>query len=238
MAAPNGMQPGGGAPFGAGGLVMPPAGYYHDMQYVSSLVEELSGILQHNRERWDDLQAGLARAQIRPQRQEHGDTNGTANDPATAEETVAELSNKLVEAQRKIEALEVAHVEQSELVTAYAHGIHDTADRLRNYVYEQTQATNAIHAHYNALLATSRNETLQAQLTHQAWQASVARVAEGVRLAYAEESDHSLPYRKRIAALKEENRLLRAKAGWDPPSDSEEDEGYEEGAEQQLKAKR
>ena len=94
----------------------------------------------------------------------------------------------------------------------------------------------AIHAHYNALLETSRNETLQAQLTHQAWQASVQRVAEGVRLAHAEKTDQSLPYRKRIAALKEENRLLRLKAGWDPPSDSEDEDEFddeEEGAQQQ-----
>jgi len=43
-------------------------------------------------------------------------------------------------------------------------------------------------------------------------------------MATKEKSEESLPYRKKIAALKEENRLLRAKAGWDPPSDSE-DEG-------------
>ena len=66
---------------------------------------------------------------------------------------------------------------------------------------------------------------MQTQLTHQAWQASLTRVSECVRLALRERSDDVLPYRRRIAALKEENRLLRAKAGWDPASDSEEDEG-------------
>ena len=64
MAAPNGMPPGSGAPYGLGGAVMPSAGHHHDMQHVWSLVEELSGILQQNRERWDELQAGLARAQV------------------------------------------------------------------------------------------------------------------------------------------------------------------------------
>ena len=58
------MQPGGGAPYGMGGAVMPSAGHHHDMQHVWSLVEELSGILQQNRERWDELQTGLARAQV------------------------------------------------------------------------------------------------------------------------------------------------------------------------------
>ena len=78
---------------------------------------------------------------------------------------------------------------------------------------------------------------MQAQLTHQAWQASVARVAEGVRLAYREKSDGVRPYQRKIAALREENRLLRAKAGWDPPSDSESDEDYDEEEEQPPPAK-
>ena len=89
----------------------------------------------------------------------------------------------------------------------------------------------AIHAHYNALLAQSRNETLQTQLTHQAWQASLTRVSENVRGALRERTDMGLPYRKKIAALKEENRLLRARAGWDPPSDdSDVEEGNKGGA--------
>lgn len=43
-------------------------------------------------------------------------------------------------------------------------------------------------------------------------------------MAAKENAEDALPYRRKIAALKEENRLLRAKVGWDPPSDSE-DEG-------------
>lgn len=115
--------------------------------------------------------------------------------------------------------------------------------RLRNYGFEQQNATIgmlacvtlyqsafadtwiAVHQHYNALLTASRKETMQAQLTHQAWQGSLTRVSEYVRLAMRENAEGSLPYRKRIAALKEENRLLRSKAGWEPASDSEEDEG-------------
>ena len=48
-----------------------------------------------------------------------------------------------------------------------------------------------------------------------------------------EREDAALPYQRKIAALKEENRILRAKAGWDPPSDSEDEDGI--GANEQLK---
>lgn len=65
---------------------------------------------------------------------------------------------------------------------------------------------------------------MQTQLTHQAWQASLSKVSEYVRLALHEREEDGLPYKRRIAALKEENRLLRAKVGWDPPSEDEDDE--------------
>jgi hypothetical protein len=93
----------------------------------------------------------------------------------------------------------------------------------------------ALHAHYNSLLETSRNETIQAQLTHQAWQASLMRLSEYLRLAQRAHEEGSVPYRRRIAALKEENRILRAKAGWEPASESEnsddEDDVFDEGIE-------
>ena len=96
-----------------------------------------------------------------------------------------------------------------------------------------TQNSKALHAHYNSLLETSRNETIQAQLTHQAWQASLLRLSEYLRLAQRAHEEGSLPYRRRIAALKEENRILRAKAGWEPASESEdsndEDDVFDEG---------
>lgn len=63
MAAPNGMN-GGPPAYGMNGNVMPNAGHHNDMQHVWTLVEELSGILQSNRERWDELQTDIARAQV------------------------------------------------------------------------------------------------------------------------------------------------------------------------------
>jgi hypothetical protein len=61
------------------------------------------------------------------------------------------------------------------------------------------------------------------------------RLSEYLRLAQRAHEEGSLPYRRRIAALKEENRILRAKAGWEPASESEnsddEDDVFDEGIE-------
>lgn len=75
------------------------------------------------------------------------------------------------------------------------------------------------------MLAQARSETIEAQLTHQAWQAGLKRVSEGVRMALKSREEEGMPYKRRIAALKEENRILRAKVGWNPPVDSDEEDG-------------
>jgi hypothetical protein len=48
---------------GAGGVIMPSAGHYADMQMLMSSMETLSGWLQQNREEWAGLQEGLARVE-------------------------------------------------------------------------------------------------------------------------------------------------------------------------------
>lgn len=65
MATPNGLPPGSAAPFGMGSNnTLQPSGHVHDMQHLWGLVEELSGILQGNREKWDELQTDMARIEV------------------------------------------------------------------------------------------------------------------------------------------------------------------------------
>ena len=65
-------------------------------------------------------------------------------------------------------------------------------------------------------------------MTHQEWQAGLKRYSETVREAFKSREEEGRPYRARIAALKEENRILRLQVGWDPPVDSEGEEWDEE----------
>ena len=151
---------------------------------------------------------------------------------------ITELETECKEANEVIDYAEEV-VEKFKLqIQDYAHS-HQTAT-IGKTISSITQPLPltyilALHAHYNSLLETSRNETIQAQLTHQSWQASLLRLAENLRLAHSAHEEGSLPYRRRIAALKEENRILRAKAGWEPASDSEnsedEDDVFDEGIE-------
>lgn len=62
MSAPNGINGGGPAPYPMGGLTQP--GSHMEVQHIWTLVEELSGVLQLNRDRYEELQEGIARAQV------------------------------------------------------------------------------------------------------------------------------------------------------------------------------
>ncbi|KAF4554823.1 Hypothetical protein D9617_3g018920 [Elsinoe fawcettii] len=238
MAAPNGMQPGGGAPYPLGSAIMPSAGHHQDMAHVWGLVEQLSGVLHQNRKEWEDLQRDLGKVKVKDASKGEGDGEGDEGgeeNGQSSEETVAELQTKLVEQEREIEALKAAYLDQGQLVTEYENGLQAMVKLLHQRSSEREAETNAIHAHYLNLLSASHNETVQAQLTHQAWQASLQRVSEGVRSAYRDKTEQALPYMKKIAGLKEENRLLRQKVGWDPPSDSEAEE--EESPEEQKRGR-
>jgi len=61
--AANGTTTGPVPPYGMGGIV-PTAGQNNDLVYVWGLVEELATQLQANRERFIELEAGIARSQV------------------------------------------------------------------------------------------------------------------------------------------------------------------------------
>ncbi|KAG9629449.1 hypothetical protein KCU64_g17459, partial [Aureobasidium melanogenum] len=154
---------------------------------------------------------------------------------ASSDVDSAALQAQLSDALSRITELETECKEANEVIDYAEEIVEKFKLQVREYAHSHQSATIALHAHYNSLLETSRNETIQAQLTHQAWQASLLRLSENLRLAQSAHEEGTLPYRRRIAALKEENRILRAKAGWEPASDSEnsddEDDVFDEGIE-------
>ncbi|THX00350.1 hypothetical protein D6D13_09583 [Aureobasidium pullulans] len=236
MAAQNPMA-NATAPYTLGGG-MPSAGHHSDMQHIWTLVQELSSVLQQNRERTDELQDGLARAQTRPAENgllTNGDNASQAPQHAPSDVDASAIQAQLSDALSRITELEAECKDANEVIDYAEEIVEKFKQQVQEYSRSHQSATIALHAHYNSLLETSRNETIQAQLTHQAWQASLLRLSEYLRLAQRAHEEGSLPYRRRIAALKEENRILRAKAGWEPASESEgsddEDDVFDEGVE-------
>jgi hypothetical protein len=137
------------------------------------------------------------------------------------------LTAQLSSAQKDISDLTASNTALTNLITDYENALTLLLDKLRPYAYNQTQAMLALHKHYQELIDKERAASMQVRLEHAEWQAGLGRVAEYARLALKAQNEEGLPDKKKIKELREENRVLRQLAGWDPRTD-DSDENEEE----------
>lgn len=137
------------------------------------------------------------------------------------------VQRQLREANQRAKSL-VSHAEAlEETQKLYENAFARTTQMIHDYAYQQSSYITQVHRHYNELLQQSRQETIQAQIYHQEWQASLQRVSEGVRGAMKKSEEQDRPWKRRVAGLRRENALLRKQSGWEPlppDSDSEQEE--------------
>lgn len=157
-----------------------------------------------------------------------------AHDQVSQEPTVLQLQNELAEANRQISELKDSFTQLQIVHEEYASSLDKATQMAREFEDKEQKYLQSVHEHYSAQLLQARGETMEAQLTHQAWQARLKTLDETVKKAYKAREEEGQPYRQRIAALKEENRILRSKVGWDPPADSEDEEWDEEASRGRL----
>ena len=139
-----------------------------------------------------------------------------------------QLQHALDAANARVADLENTYQEQVKIQEDFQTALEKTIESARAYFLDNQRYLESLNKHYSDQLQLAREETREAEATHRGWQAAFSRVNECVNEAHNSMEEGSLPYRRRIAALKEENRLLRAKAGWDPPIDSDSDEWDDE----------
>ena len=162
----------------------------------------------------------------------------TAPEPEPTEPNVAQLQNALAAANNEIASLQKSLEDQQQVQNAYDDALGGLMSRIRTWREEQQQYISSLHRHYVDIVQQSRQETMDAQLTHQAWQAGLQRVSQGVRESLKAREEEGAPWKKRIAALKSENKLLRKKVGWEPPVDSDsESDDDEVNEEEKLRQK-
>ncbi|KAM0720085.1 hypothetical protein Q7P37_004221 [Cladosporium fusiforme] len=195
-------------------------------------METLSGWLQQNREDFLSVQDGLEQVERRNARYPTGlpslpTVNGEtpAQSPADpSAPTITSLQRSLDAAKNRIEAYEKANDEHNRLQAQYEDTLTEATERIRNYVFQQNDYIASIHKHYTHLLQESRGETVQAQQIHQDWQRGLSKLNDELRRAVQSREEEKLPYTRKVAALKEENRVLRGLAGWKPAEDDSSDD--------------
>lgn len=110
----------------------------------------------------------------------------------------------------------------------YEEALAEATDRIRQYAFEQQNYIASMQQSYVNIISQHRTEIGEVQRTHHEWQASLGRLNENLRLSLKAREEEGMPWKKRIAALKSENALLRKKAGWEPMPESEDEEDGEE----------
>ncbi|KAK5124784.1 hypothetical protein LTR85_001497 [Meristemomyces frigidus] len=159
---------------------------------------------------------------------------GHYSDMQTLMQNMETLSGWLQQNREEWELVQEGLGRVERLSTLYEETLSDATERIRQYTYEQQNHVLALHKHYTGLLAQSRNETIEAQLTHQAWQGHLQLLSENMREAVKAREEERRPWVGRIRGLKEENRVLRRMAGWEPAVDSDEEEAEEDSGGQVL----
>ena len=152
----------------------------------------------------------------------------TAAPPVDETPTTLHLQTSLAAANDQIASLKDTFVHQQAVQEDYRSALEDSKILIRNYWTEEQKYISELHTYYKTELDAARRETIEAQLVHQAWQARLKGLGEGVTKAFKAREEEGEPWRRKIAALKEENRILRRCVGWDPAPVDEEDEMEEE----------
>lgn len=209
---------------GRNNMNMPAAGHYSDMQALMHSMDSLATLLQQNRRDFLDVQEGLERAerfqgiQVNGV-QEPGLENG---DSAAADANAQDVTPSVTSLRRELDAarLHVATLEQRSrdhvtIQGQYEEVLEDAKKRAHDYVSSQSEYINQLHQHYVKIINNAREETITAQLIHQGWQASLSRLNEHLKTALQARAKEKDPYRRRLAMLQEENRIMREKLGWE-----------------------
>jgi chromosome segregation ATPase len=158
-----------------------------------------------------------------------------AHEPTSEEPTVLHLQNALATAKTEIEQLKSHLSHLQTLQNDYNTALTTATEMARNYNSQNELYISELHTLYSGQLLQARQETVDAQIVHQEWQARLEGLETNVRKAFEErekEGDGKEGWRRRVAALREENRVLRMMAGWDPPLPMDSDD--EEEAEEEL----
>ncbi|KAF2397742.1 hypothetical protein EJ06DRAFT_532734 [Trichodelitschia bisporula] len=158
----------------------------------------------------------------------HAEADGAEAVGVTPQATeIARLQSELANAQATITALQARDSSLTNLLNDYEQHVTAILEKLRPYAHQQQQASIMQKAHYLKLIEDERQQNLELRLEQQRWQAGLGNVAENLRLALKAQADAELPYVKKIASLKAENRTLRRLCNLPPMEDSDDDDEEE-----------
>lgn len=101
-------------------------------------------------------------------------------------------------------------------------------DKVRPFAQQHSQALLSQKAHYLRLIEEERKQNLELRLEQTRFQESASRINDNLKEAMKALTEAELPYIRKIAALKADNKALRRICGVPLMDDSDDDEEEEE----------
>ncbi|KAK5073054.1 hypothetical protein LTR51_005696 [Lithohypha guttulata] len=198
-----------------------PVGHQQDLAFLYQQIQELSGILQNNRERVNDVTRSAEEVARRANM-----ANGHSSEDSSANlAKIRELERELAKSNKIIELYKHEQKENTALIGQYEQGLWQATDQIRVYTNKSEDRFIAQREHYNDLLQQEKDEHLQTRLERDHWQQQTLRVCEMIRKAYRLRVDEWCDEYRTVVGLQSEVRCYRRVLGM-PPEKPEEETGW------------
>ncbi|KAK5086551.1 hypothetical protein LTR05_003719 [Lithohypha guttulata] len=198
-----------------------PVGHQQDLAFLYQQIQELSGILQNNRERVNDVTRSAEEVARRANM-----ANGHSSEDSSANlAKIRELERELAKSNKIIELYKHEQKENTALIGQYEQGLWQATDQIRDYTNKSEDRFIAQREHYNDLLQQEKDEHLQTRLERDHWQQQTLRVCEMIRKAYRLRVDEWCDEYRTVVGLQSEVRCYRRVLGM-PPEKPEEETGW------------
>lgn len=202
---PNSQVNGNGANYASNYVPPLPVGHQHDLAFLYQQIQELSGILQNNRERVNDV----TRSAEEVARRAHMTNGHTSEDPAADQARIRDLERELASAHKIIDLYKNEQKDNTSLIGQYEQGMWQATEQIRDYSSKNEDRFIAQKKHYNDLLQQEKDEHFQTRLEKDHWQQQTLRVCEMIRKAYRMRVEEWCDEYRTVLGLQSEVRCYR-----------------------------
>ncbi|KAI9893919.1 MAG: hypothetical protein M1814_005472 [Vezdaea aestivalis] len=222
----NGINGSGAIGGPSGSFVPTPAGHQSDLNYIWEQLESLAGVLKGNREGIAEV---MARAQETTENLSRRVATNQEGNPEGSQAQIAELAGELLTAQNTLTRKERELGNTKELLEEALTCLSKILEMVRKFAYENQMHIAGIHRSYQGHLNREREINMELRNQEMERLAGIARIGGYVREMSRIESER--PWHAEMAALKEENRILKLTLGWEASDGEGEEEREEQGQE-------
>ncbi|RDI83445.1 hypothetical protein Vi05172_g6586 [Venturia inaequalis] len=214
----------------SGGHNWPNVGAQADMNVLWEYIQNLSQMHEGIRAQTQHVLNGVQQIQTRGvddggAPHVNGISNAGASQSQVAE--IVRLQNELSSSNNKIDDLNSYVGKLQGLNQDYEAALSHLMDKVRPFAQQHSQALLSQKAHYLRLIEEERNQNLELRLEQTRFQESASRINDNLKEAMKALTEAELPYIRKIAALKADNKALRRICGV-PLMDDSDDDGEEE----------